>query len=163
MRRLCSGLLVLAILCGPARAAGVGDKAPDLTVTTFGGETFDLATQKGKVVLINFWAQWCPPCQAELPVIGRFYRHNKSKGLSVIEISLDRPRKSESARMLLGEYMLPGGMASDMQTGFDPPDALPMTYIIDKKGIIRAVEMDELSNRRLEEIIFPLLAEPQKQ
>jgi peroxiredoxin len=156
-------LILLAALTSPAYAAGVGDKAPDLTLTTFGGETFDLAGQKGKVVLINFWAQWCPSCQVELPTIGRFYRHHRDQGLSVMAISLDKPRRAESARMLLGEYFLPGGMASDMKTSFDPPDALPATYVIDKKGIIREVVMDELTTDTLEKIVLPLLAEPQKQ
>lgn len=163
MMRFIPVLILLAIFVTPAFAAGVGDKAPDLTVTTFGGETFDLAAQKGKVVLINFWAQWCPPCQVELPTIGHFYRHHKGEGLSVMEISLDKPRMHESARMLLGEYFLPGGMASDMKTGFDPPNALPMTYVIDRKGVIRNVVMDELTTRDLEDIVLPLLAEPQKQ
>jgi peroxiredoxin len=163
MMRIILVFIMLAVLSGPAFAAGVGDKAPDLTVTTFSGETFDLAAQKGKVVLINFWAQWCPPCQVELPTIGRFYRHHKDQGLSVMAISLDKPRMHESARMLLGEYFLPGGMAGDMRTGFDPPNALPVTYVIDKKGVIRNVVMDELTIDDLNTIVLPLLAESQKQ
>jgi peroxiredoxin len=161
--RFILALFLLGSLSGPAFAAGVGDKAPELTVETFGGETFDLAAQKGKVVLINFWAQWCPPCQVELPTIGRFYRHHREEGFSVIAISLDKPRMHESARMLLGEYFLPGGMASDMKTDLDLPNALPVTYVIDKKGVIRNVVVDELTTGDLENLILPLLAESQKQ
>ena len=54
-------------------------------------------------------------------------------------------------------------MASDMRTGFDLPNALPVTYVIDRKGIIRNIVMDELTMNDLEKMIVPLLAEPQKQ
>jgi len=55
-------------------AAELGQPAPALVVQELNGQTFDLATLRGKVVVINFWATWCPPCRQEMPALDEFYR-----------------------------------------------------------------------------------------
>ncbi|WP_420265654.1 peroxiredoxin family protein [Candidatus Magnetominusculus dajiuhuensis] len=67
----------------------IGKAAPDFTLKTLDGKNFSLSTLKGKTVLINFWATWCPPCVEELPSMNKLYLKYKQKGFEVVAISLD--------------------------------------------------------------------------
>ena len=71
-----------------AQQAGVA--APDVTLTTLSGETFRLSDYRGKVVVLNFWATWCPPCRLEIPHFVDLYEAYKDQGVVVVGVSLDR-------------------------------------------------------------------------
>jgi thiol-disulfide isomerase/thioredoxin len=77
------------------RMEGVSDQAvPELWALQFqtpAGETLSLADFKGRPLLLNFWATWCPPCVEELPMIEAFWRENAPKGLQVIGLAIDQP------------------------------------------------------------------------
>ena len=152
-------ILAFVSFCPPALAAlAVGDPAPALITTQFDDKTFNLAAKKGRVVIVNFWAGWCPPCQAELPMLRSFYRHHRAQGLDIIVISLDHLRNRESVKMFMFENFLPAAMLAETQTnGFGEPSLLPLTYVIDAKGIIRAVEKEPVTIDSLSRIVLPLL------
>ena len=154
-------VLSLAGYSPPALAApDVGDAAPALVVTRFDGKTFDLAALKGKVVIVNFWATWCPSCQAELSVFRSFYRRVHPHGLEMVALSADRPRLRQGVKMMMEEYFFPGAMLGDAQTnGFGDPDLLPTTYIIDTKGVVRAVVKGSVTMDGLAHMVLPLLDE----
>lgn len=143
----------------PAFAApAIGDAAPALVVTRFDGKTFDLSALKGKVVIVNFWATWCPSCQDELSVFRRFYRHVHPHGLEMIALSADGPRLRQGVKMMMEEYFYPGAMLSDAQTnGFSDPDVLPTTYIIDTEGVVRFVVKGSVTMDSLSHMVLPLL------
>src|SRR6202161_2807585 len=66
-----------------------GNRAPDFTVKDATGASFHLSDYKGKVVLLNFWATWCGPCQIEIPWFMEFNKTYKARGLAVVGVSMD--------------------------------------------------------------------------
>jgi len=68
----------------------VGKKAPDFTLKDMNDKPVSLSSLRGNVVLISFWATWCPPCRDEMPSLNRLYRDNRNKGLVVVAVSTDR-------------------------------------------------------------------------
>lgn len=110
--------------------------APDFTLTDSEGAKVKLADYRGKVVLLNFWATWCGPCQVEIPWFKEFEQQYKSKGFEVVGVSMDedgwsavKPYMAEhklNYRILLGDDSV-----SQLYGGLD---ALPTTFIIDRDG-----------------------------
>ncbi|MBF0488714.1 MAG: TlpA family protein disulfide reductase [Nitrospirae bacterium] len=98
MIKYCTLILLILLLATTASAVPpapwesdeiIGKVAPDFTLKTIDGKNFSLSTLKGKTVLINFWATWCPPCVEELPSMNKLYLKYKQKGFEVVAVSLD--------------------------------------------------------------------------
>jgi len=152
----CAGALLLAV------SASAADPAPALSVPTLAGPAFDLSAQRGHVVIVNFWATWCVPCRAEMPAFDAFYKKHHDEGLEMIGLSVDTPAALAKVKQTAGTVSYPIAVARDAQTnGFPAPSALPITYIIDRKGRVEAVLMPEddkgLDEAKLDKIVEPLL------
>src|SRR5438477_7036369 len=76
------------------RLVEVGDSAPDFSVTTDNGRTITAASFGGKLLVLNFWATWCPPCIEEIPSLDAFQRRFASQGVVVLGISVDKDEKA---------------------------------------------------------------------
>ncbi|MBV8864673.1 MAG: TlpA family protein disulfide reductase [Acidobacteriaceae bacterium] len=110
--------------------------APNFTLTDSNGNKVQLADYRGKVVLLNFWATWCGPCQVEIPWFQEFEQQYKSKGFAVLGVSMDeegwaavKPYIQEhklNYRILLGDDSV-----SQVYGGLD---SLPTTFMIDRDG-----------------------------
>lgn len=110
--------------------------APDFTLTDANGQSVKLSDYRGKVVLLDFWATWCGPCQIEIPWFMDFQKEYKSKGLEVVGVSMDEDgwqavkpyiaEKKINYRILLGNDTV-----SELYGGLD---ALPTTFLIDRNG-----------------------------
>lgn len=121
-----------------------GTKAPNFTLQTLDGKTFTLADnfkQPGKVVVLDIWATWCPPCRAEIPFLVNMQKKYGSKGVTIVGVAVDQ-QKSDVApfakKMGINYTICPdvrGGVVAD-KYGIR---TIPVTYIIDKKGVIRYV------------------------
>ncbi len=130
--------LSLTLLAGCNRGshpAQLGIKAPDFTVTD-GSTTIRLADYRGKVVLVNFWATWCPPCIQEMPSMLQL--HHSDPSLVILAISIDEDPAAYSS-FIQNRHI-------DLLTVRDPrqkvatmfqTDMWPETYVIDRKGMIR--------------------------
>jgi thiol-disulfide isomerase/thioredoxin len=131
-------LLVSAILASAKAAPTMNEAAPELVLTELGGETFDLSKLRGKVVLVNYWATWCAPCKKEMPLLNSFYRRYHEQGLELIGISADRPPDYGRMRNVSRTLAYPTStMDGISQNGFGPPEGFPLTYVIDRNGIVR--------------------------
>ena len=111
-----------------------GQSAPDLQMQTIQGEAIALSEQKGKVVLLNFWATWCGPCVAEIPDLVKLSRDN---GVAVIGVS---DESSEILQSFVQTHDMPYPVVSGSgwPSPFDNISAVPTTYLIDKEGVIRS-------------------------
>lgn len=130
------GSLALVAACQkPPSAPSIGAPIPELELSDLQGRAFHLSDVRGKVLLINFWASWCPPCVEEMPSLERLYRTLQDKGLEVVAVSVDdSPEIIERFRQ---EHELsftilhdPGAKVSHRFQTFKYPE----TYIVDRQG-----------------------------
>ncbi|MCK4764360.1 MAG: redoxin domain-containing protein [Candidatus Aminicenantes bacterium] len=139
---------------------GLEKTAKDFTVKLLSGETFQLSKQKGKVMLIDFWAVWCGPCKAEIPNLKKYYAELKDKGFEIIGISLDRDEKT--LKDYLKQQALPwkisysGAFWNDKTAALYGVKSIPSYWLVDKKGILRYVG---LRGEALKKAVEELLAE----
>src|ERR1700688_1327620 len=107
--------------------------APALSVKTLAGDEFDLSAQRGHVVVVHFWATWCPPCIKEMPELETFYEQYQARGVQVIALSQDRARDLDEVHHMVHHMNMkyPVAMAHGAQrNGFGEQNALPVTYVI---------------------------------
>ena len=137
----------------------VDKKAPEFTRRTLTGKKVDLARLRGKVVLLNFWATWCAPCQVEMPVFVEWQRTYGEQGLQVIGISMDD--EAGPARRLYKRLNLNYPVAmGDEELGmlYGGVLGLPMTYLIDRDGVVRAQYQGETDLKAMEMQVKEMLA-----
>lgn len=163
---LATRLRVLAGLAGAllwalaGAAVETGQPAPALLVPQLDGTQFDLAAQRGKVVIVNYWATWCSPCRAEMPVLDSFYKRYHSRGLVMLGVSVDDAHDRPAVLALMQKLAYPAAMVADAKVnGFGPPLAVPMTWIIDPAGVVRArlVSGNAVTEQTLSKKVLPLL------
>jgi cytochrome c biogenesis protein CcmG, thiol:disulfide interchange protein DsbE len=137
----------------------IGKPAPALVAPELDGKTFDLATERGKVVIVNFWATWCGPCRAEMPLLNRFYLEHRAQGLALVGVSVDDRHDSKEVAEVMRQFAYPALLAPTARVnGFGPPLAVPMTWVIDAQGVVRARLVSAVTERALSEAVLPLLA-----
>ena len=139
----------------------LGKKAPEFTRRDFSGAIIDLAGFRGKVVLLDFWATWCASCQVEMPAFVQWQRQYGPRGLQVIGISMDDD--PALARKLAAKHRLNYPVAmGDEKLGqlYGGVLGLPLTYLIDRKGIVRAKFQGETDLKTIEKKLKDLLEEP---
>jgi peroxiredoxin len=122
----------------------VNDLAPEISLPNMGGETVTLSSLKGKVVLIDFWASWCGPCRKNNPHLVKFYKKYHTKGLEIIGISIDQDadawKKAVEKDKLLWIQLNDNKGWSASSTNAYHVDAIPASFLIDKKGVIHSID-----------------------
>ena len=115
-----------------------GGAAPDFTVKDLEGKDLKLSTLKGSVVLVNFWATWCPPCKEEIPSMIKLNKAMTGKAFRMLAISIDEDGKDAVENYFKGSKDLPTYLDTNGETAqLYGTTGVPETYIVDKQGIIR--------------------------
>ena len=162
MKRLltCSALSA-ALWLVPALALDVGDTVPALQAPTLDGQPFDLAAQKDKVVVLNLWATWCTPCRTEMPALDAFYAKFKTRGVLVLGLDENDPADIDEVKQVMQGFHYPAVMAGTAPVnGLRMPRVLPITYVIDGHGVIKAKLWPggtPVTEESLEKAVLPLL------
>ena len=131
----------LLLLPATAQAAAQrGSAAPAIEVPKLGGGVLRLADLRGKVVLVDFWASWCEPCQRELPALATLQREFGSRGLQVITINIDQQEKNAATQAQRLGVTLPVGLdpKGDLAAAYDLPK-MPTSYVLDREGVVRFI------------------------
>lgn len=152
-----AGLATLALVLlarpGPAEPdrATVGGPAPEILGTTLDGRPFDLASAAGRPVIVNFWGPSCVPCRDEFPLLAIKAATHADDGLMIVGVLTDDP--VEPARDFVADY------GAVWPTVVDPDKSIktayrvaarPQTYFIDPNGIIRSIQIGELTDADFE-------------
>jgi len=138
-RRLLLAVLLAVILagCGKSdRGQGLTGGAPDFTLPAVDGSMVSMSDYRGKVVLVDFWATWCPPCQEMIPVLSKLNKRYSDKGLVILGVSLDRDGL-EVLGSFVHENMIPYKVImGDTRIGnaFGGVSTIPTLYIVDRDG-----------------------------
>ncbi len=117
-----------------------GFPAPDLSLETLEGETIALSDLRGQVVIINFWATWCPPCRAEMPALQKVYEQYRDQGLTILAVN--QQESNQRVADFTGQFGLTFPILMDRDGRVFARyrvTALPTTFFVDREGIIREV------------------------
>ncbi len=140
------------VLTGDAlcpQGAGRGCKDAEASTTTL----------RGKVVLVNFWATWCPYCRKEKPVIDAFWRDYRARGFEVVSISVDDPPDKIAAWMQdKGYAFMAAPTNASVAAAFGDVRSVPTSFIVDADGRIRHKIAGQVHYPRLEKLVTPLLS-----
>ncbi len=136
MRNVRFAVMAAALIAcsGSALAAKTAER-PTLSVTTLDGKTFDLAAERGKWVIVNFWATWCSPCIKEMPELSTFVASRKD--VAAIGLAWEDTDKAEIVAFAKAhpvKYPLAQADMYDPPADFDVPRGLPTTYLIAPDG-----------------------------
>ena len=140
--------------------APVNFAAPALTLPNTSGETESLADYRGRVVLVNNWATWCPPCKAEMPTLEAYFKAHHSEGLTVIGI--EAGESAAQVQAFADSLGVSFPMWVDTETASLAAfhnASLPNSYVIDRTGTVRLAWIGEISRSMLEKHVTPLLSE----
>lgn len=136
--------------------------APDFALTDRSGRTVRLSQFRGRVVLVDFWATWCPPCREEIPWFAEFQRAYDSQGLTVVGVAMDEDGwKSVGPFVERMKADYPMVIGSDEAARRFRVESLPTTLVIDRSGRVAATHVGLVSRRAVEsEIRYLLGARP---
>ncbi len=131
----------LGLAAGNAQGAlATAAKAPDFTLPTIGGTNLRLQEQRGRVVMVNFWATWCGPCRVEMPHLNRLYDKYRNSGFVLLGVNIDEePRKAADLAAKLGLRFPVLFDAEKKVSRLYDLSAMPSTVLIDRDGRVRYI------------------------
>ncbi len=157
-------LALLGLLAWGLKKAQAGPResgmAPDFTLTDFDGSIITLSDLRGQVVIVNFWASWCPPCREEAAYLEATWRKYKDEG--VVFIGVDWVDTEKEALAYMKEFDLTYFNGPDIGTRIATAyniQGVPETFFVAKNGELRGVHIGPLKSPELDEKIEELLAE----
>jgi len=150
--------VLLAVVALPLFSS-CSSEAPNFHLRTLEGKTLELQEFHGKVVVLNFWASWCPPCRAEIPGLVEVYRKHRSKGLEIVGISLDTDgwtKVSPLVHEMNIDYPIVLGN-NDVVNAYGGIRAIPTTFIVNREGRIVDKVVGYMDRQKFEDEILELI------
>jgi cytochrome c biogenesis protein CcmG/thiol:disulfide interchange protein DsbE len=166
---LLTAAVIALTICSPWKSAGAQAQnrepmlhkpAPPIERTALDGRPFALAKLRGKVVLLNFWATWCAPCQIETPRFVSWQKRYAAQGLQVVGVSMDDeagPVRAAAKRLGVNYPVVMGD--EKLGEAYGGVLGLPLTFLIGRDGKIAAVYRGETDLKRIEADLRRLLAQ----
>jgi peroxiredoxin len=160
----CFAILIIGSFLVPiCYSATIGDQAPNFRLPSLSGQEVGLETFKGEVILLNFWASWCGPCQEELPELESLHQKYKERGFQVVGINIDK--KKQNAQKFVDQFHLSFSILLDPESEIVRRylgRSMPTSYLIDRKGEVREVIFGYNRKKlpQIEKSIVGLLDEP---
>ncbi len=152
------GLIAYLWFRPPADVSEEDRAAPPWRVTLTDGRVLPSESLHGKVVLVNFWATWCPYCRKEKPVIDAFWQDYRDRGFEVVSISVDDPADKIAEWMGDKDYaFMAAPTNASVAAAFGPVTSVPTSFIVDTEGRIRHRIGGQVHYPRLEKLVSPLL------
>jgi peroxiredoxin len=137
-----------------------GDLAPDFTLTTLDGKKVQLSELKGKKVIVNFWATWCPPCKAEMPHMQNFYEDfSDEENVEILAVNLTSEDKEESVQNFVQDYGLTFPIPMDTKGVVGETFqaiTIPTSYMIDTKGRIQNKVVGPMDENMIKDFVSNL-------
>jgi peroxiredoxin len=137
-----------------------GNLAPDFELGSIDGKAIKLSSLRGRKVILNFWATWCPPCRLEMPEMERFYTKNKSEGIEIIAVNLTKAEKSradvptfiKADAITFPVLMDENGDAAQLYE----ISSIPASFIIDTQGVIQDKIVGPMTYNSMQEMLGTL-------
>ena len=139
-RRLLLIPVLSLLLAGNVFALSLNQAAPDFTLKSFSGKNLRLAEQRGKIILLNFWATWCTPCRQEIPKLNTLHSRYSKLGANVWGVSIDKNYKAAKnmSQQLDVVYPVLHDLNQSVSKTYDL-STMPFTLLIDRNGKIRRI------------------------
>ena len=152
------GLIAYLWFRPPADVSDEDRVATPWQVTLTDGRALTSEALRGKVVLVNFWATWCPYCRKEKPVIDAFWHDYRDRGFEVVSISVDDPPEKIAAWMTDKDYaFMAAPTNASVAAAFGQVASVPTSFIVGTDGRIRHRIAGQVHYPRLEKLVSPLL------
>lgn len=156
-------MCLLALSCAKEKKQAVeGGQAPDFSLNDLDGVEVRLSNLRGKVVLLEFWATWCPPCRESIPAMNELYKNYNDKGLVLLGISVDKGQNIvEDIRAFIREYSIQYPIAIDSKNvnTLYGVYSIPTLILIDREGkiVLKNIGFSPEMEKRLSSEIERLL------
>ncbi|WP_206810007.1 peroxiredoxin family protein [Paradesulfitobacterium ferrireducens] len=134
-----------------------GNLAPDFELRTVDGKAMKLSSLRGKKVIVNFWATWCPPCRLEMPEMEKFYTKNKNEGIEILAVNLTKAEKSRAdVPAFIEAYGITFPVLLDENSDVArlyKVSSIPASFIIDTQGVIREKIVGPMTYDSMEKMV----------
>lgn len=139
LTQTCAFILAVWALSAQAAPAS-GEKAPDFTSQLANGKSINLESVDANVILVNFWASWCSPCQKEMPFFEELYQKYHQARLEIIAVSVDEDSKQAARFLDKVEHSFPTVLDVTHQVAMlYNPEAMPTTFVLDRQKRIKFI------------------------
>ena len=139
------GGVIGAAMRGPVNASAIGDRVEWADITLLDGRVLPAAAIRGRVVVVETWASWCPFCARQNPHFQALYAAHAGRGLEFMTFSIDRDPAKARAYMATHRYTFPAAMATARsEKWFGPRRGLPEVHVVDRAGRIVFMEAQEM-------------------
>lgn len=165
---LLTGVVLFGIVIGVAlsrqlKTQPTSGPAPDFTLTTFEGDTFRLSEQRGKVVIVNFWASWCGPCRDEAPILQNLWEKYRDRDVILVGVAYaDNERESLA---FIEEFGITYPNGPDIGTRISDDyriTGVPETFVVDQEGNVAAFIIAPVRPGQLDAMVDDLLQPAEK-